>query len=454
MKILAVDDEEVALSSLKRLLRRRGWRDVDTCNNGIEAIELIKATEYDVVILDMLMPEIDGLQVLEQAKPYSPHTEFIMVTAVDDVDTVVSALHFGAYDYLVKPVEPERLFLALNHAIERRGLLQGLAGSGTGRQLELSQAFHKIITHSPRMLELLSYTQTMASSGNPILITGESGTGKELLARAVHKAGPTPDGPFVAVNVASVSESLFESQFFGHVKGAFTGATADYPGFFVQANGGTLFLDEIGELALTLQTKFLRVLEEKMVSRLGDPKQIKVDVRIVSATNVDLDEACRNKTFRLDLMYRLTSIHLHLPPLRERKDDIPTLANHFFQQACLKHNKKLSGFGHGAMQVLEAQDFPGNIRELAQKVENGVLMANRTHVIFDTTDTVKQHADLDRSLCTLKEDADIHTAYVLSQVKGNRQKAADILGVSLRQVQRRLADMKKEPVWEKFLSDI
>lgn len=455
MKILMVDDEPMALSSLQRLLRRRGYREVEVCDRAPGAVELIKSTDFDVVFLDLLMPEMDGLQVLEAVKPFCPHTEFIMLTAVDDVHTAVKALRLGAYDYLVKPVDNERLILVLEHAFERSGLLTGLAGASSGKPITLSDAFAPIITQCPRMKELLHFAQTMAKSGNPVLITGESGTGKELLARAVHEAGPAPNGPYVPVNVASISESLFESQFFGHVKGAFTGATTDYPGFFEQAHTGTLFLDEIGELPLTLQTKFLRVLEEKKVMRLGDPRQIPVDVRIVSATNVDLDKACQNGAFRLDLMYRLKSIHLHLPPLREREGDIPLLAHHFLNKAALRHGKETKGFRSDTLEILQQQSFPGNIRELAQKVETTVLISQEEYLppeaFGQAAPTVPTFA---RKLCSLKEDADLHTAFVLRQSNGDRKQAAEILGITVRQVQRKIAEMKKEPRWQKLFSDI
>jgi len=456
MKILLVDDEQIALSSLQRLLKRRGYHDVVVCDSAPAAVDRIKAGDFDVVFVDLLMPEMDGLQLLEAVKPFKPCTEFIMLTAVDDVNTAVKALRLGAYDYLVKPVENERLLLTLEHAYERRGLL-GLAGAGSRQdQRPLSEAFAAIVTRCPRMKELLLFAQTMASSGNPVLITGESGTGKELLARAIHRAGPAPEGPFVAVNVASISDSLFESQFFGHAKGAFTGATNSYPGFFEQADGGTLFLDEIGELPRNQQVKFLRVLEEKKIFRLGDPQQISVNVRIVSATSVDLDKACQEGAFRLDLIYRLKSVHLHLPPLGEREGDIPLLADHFRQKACLRHSKELRGFTPEAVAYLQQQSYPGNIRQLAQQVENAVLMAPGP---FITPDDFGQQAgapafSFARKLCTLKEDVEAHTAYVLWQTNGDRQQAAKILGVSLRHVQRKIAGMKKYPGWRRILDDI
>ncbi|MBU0674115.1 MAG: sigma-54 dependent transcriptional regulator [Proteobacteria bacterium] len=455
MKILMVDDEPMALSSLQRLLKRCGYRDVETCDQSPAALARIQSGTFDVVFLDLLMPEMDGLQVLEATKPYSPHTEFIMLTAVDDVDTAVKALRLGAYDYLVKPVDHERLILVLEHAFERRALLSGLTGASSGTSATLSEAFDPIITHCPRMKELLLFAQTMAKSGNPVLITGESGTGKELLARAIHEVGPVPGGPYVPVNVASVSESLFESHFFGHVKGAFTGATMDYPGYFEQADGGTLFLDEIGELSPLLQAKFLRVLEDGKVTRLGDPHPITVDVRIVAATNADLDKACQQGTFRLDLLYRLKSIHLHLPPLREREGDIPFLADHFLKKAALRHGKTIKGFSPEALDLLQRQSYPGNIRELAQKVETALLMTNVPYVSPEALGGKTVPGPVfGRKLCSLKEDAELQTAYVLTQTGGDRKQAAAVLGITVRQVQRKIAEMKKDSRWISLLGDI
>ncbi|HOW56571.1 MAG TPA: sigma-54 dependent transcriptional regulator, partial [Smithellaceae bacterium] len=319
MKILIVDDEQVALTSIQRLLKRRGLRNVEICDNGSEAITRLKNEEFDVVLLDILMPDTDGLKVLESVKPYCPQTEFIVLTAIHDIAMTVKTLRLGAYDYLVKPVDNELLLLAIERAYEHKGLLAGIAGTGLQKnEAQQEEAFAEIVTQCPRLRDIIRYLNVMAKSGNPILVTGESGTGKELIARGIHLASPNKEGPFVPVNVASIPETMFESHFFGHVRGAFTGADKDYAGYFEQAGGGTLFLDEIGELAPHLQVKFLRVIEEKLIVRLGDTRPRFVDVRIVSATNSDLDRACQEGRFRLDLFYRLRSATIHLPPLRER----------------------------------------------------------------------------------------------------------------------------------------
>jgi len=283
----------------------------------------------------------------------------------------------------------------------------------------------------------------MARAGNPILITGESGTGKELLARGIHRASPVANGPFVAVNVSAIPEPLFESQVFGHLKGAFTGAEQDHAGFFEQADNGTLFMDEIGELPLALQSKLLRVLEDGSLRKLGATQPALVNVRIVSATNIDLDKAIKEGRFRLDLACRIKSVHIHLPPLRERKDDIPLLAGHFLEHFCRRHHKSIRGISPEALDLLMQMAFPGNVRTLAQTVERGVLLADDTLLQPRHLDPSRPSSDpFSRTLCSLREDRDRHVAFVLAQTGGDRRKAARILGVSIRQVQRLVIQMK------------
>ncbi len=452
MKILIVDDEEITLSSVRRLLRWRGIRDVEICDNGKDAIRKIRETEFDVVLLDLLMPDVDGLQVLESAKPYRPHTEFVILTAVDDIPTTVKAIRLGAYDYLVKPVDNDLLFLAIERAYERRGLLIGLSVSAREVHADVPEAFSEIITQCPRMLSLLSYAQVMAGSGNPIMVTGESGTGKELAARGIHRAGPAPKGPFIAVNVSAIPATMFESQFFGHAKGAFTGAESPYRGSFEQADGGTLFLDEIGELPVALQAKLLRVLEEKTFFPLGMTKPIRVDVRVVSASNRNIDKACQEGSFRLDLLYRLKSAHIHLLPLRERVGDISLLASHFLKKTCRRHNKNVRGFHPEAMDIICRRDYPGNVRELSQIVENAALLTD-SELIHPQHLGVRplppSHST--RQLCTLKENDEAHVAYVLSHNQGDRKEAARILGITLRQLQRKIALMRHDYRWTGML---
>lgn len=455
MRILVVDDEQVALTSVKRLLKRRGYKNVEICTSGRDAIQKINDDDFDIVLLDLLMPGVDGLQVLESTKAFNPRSEFIILTAVDDLDTAVKAIRMGAYDYLVKPALNNRLILTIERAFEHKGLLAGLTGVRKGiAKFEIPPAFADIITQNPLMKELISYAEVMARGGNPVLITGESGTGKELVARAIHRAGPSPSGPFIPVNVSSIPETLFEREFFGHVKGAFTGADSNKPGFFEQAAGGTLFMDEIGELSPGLQAKLLRVIEDKSIIRVGENVPTPVKVRIVSATNRDLDMACREGRFRLDLLYRINSAHIHLPPLRERLDDIPLLAAHFLTKSCTRHQKILQGFSPEALEVLNTREYSGNVRELAQLVENAVLLADSPVILpSDLGAEASRGPALARTLCSFKENDETHLAYVYFHTKGNTAHAAKILDISIRQVQRKLAELRKNPRWKPLLGD-
>ncbi len=456
MKILIVDDEETALRTVARILRRNGLRRLEICQSGRCALDRIKEKDYDIVLLDLVMSDIGGLQVLEAAKPLAPSTEFIILTAMDDVSTAVKAVRLGAYDYLVKPVEHERLLLSIHRAHERKALLAGLPGACSSREnAQVKEAFSGIVTQNMRMKELLAYAFVMARSGIPVLVTGESGTGKELLARGLHSAGLHPEGPFTAVNVAGVPAALFEGEFFGYVKGAFTGAEKEHAGYFERTGGGTLFLDEVGELPLSLQAKLLRVLEEKEISRIGDTKTMQLNFRIVSATNMDLDRACREGSFRLDLLYRLRSAHIHLPPLRERKDDIPLLASHFLRKYAERHKRDVRDFSPEAMEILVRREYPGNIRELAQEVEKAVLLCDSNRI--SPGHLGEQSAPLMlsvRTACTLKENDEIHLAFVLNLTRGDTRKAADILGVTMRQVQRKILQMKDNPRWAALLDDL
>jgi two-component system, NtrC family, response regulator HydG len=445
MRILIVDDEALSLTSVQRILKWRGIRNVEVCDNGKEAIKRIKEKDFDIVLLDLLMPEVDGMQVLENTKPFRPQTEFIILTAVDDIPSTVKAIRLGAYDYLVKPVDNELLFLSIERAYERKGLLAGLSANGFYDLSDIPAAFSDTITQNLQMKALISYARVMARSGNPIMITGESGTGKELMARGIHRAGPAPSGPFIAVNVSAIPATMFESQFFGHTKGAFTGAEKSHQGFFEQADGGTLFLDEIGEFPISLQSKLLRVLEEKTFTPLGGSKAIQVDVRLISATNIKIDQACQEGKFRIDLLYRLKSAYICLPPLRERGNDIPLLAANFLQRSCLRHKKDITGFSPEAMDLLRSRDYPGNIRELSQIVENAVILAEPPvilpmHLGEDAAASLSSLSS--RRLCTLKENYDAHLEFVLNHTGGNRRETARILGITLRQLQRKLAEMK------------
>ena len=456
MRILVVDDETIAQTSVKRLLRRRGFDDVTLCSSGKAAVEKIRAQTFDIVLLDLIMPGMDGLAVIEETKPFRPLTEFIMVTAIEDVQTSVRAIRLGAFDYLVKPIDPQRLYLSITRAFERRSLRAGLFPDGKeGPEQAVPEAFAAIVTRDPRLQELMRMAQIVAGSRLPVLITGESGTGKELFARAIHRAGPGPETPFVPVNVAAVPETLFESQFFGHRAGAFTGATAPHAGFFEQADGGVLYLDEVSEIPPALQAKFLRALEDRTVTRIGDSKPRQVDVRLISSTNLDLNTACREGRFRLDLYYRLNAAQIHLPPLRERSGDISLLVDHFIRQANQRYDKRIAGCDPHALETIRQHPFRGNVRELKWLVEKAALICDGDRLSARHLNLTPEPAAgpvPEGHLATLKENSEAHIAFVVARCDYDTARAADVLGITQRQVQRRLAEMRQDPAWRDWFA--
>lgn len=449
MNILVVDDEIEILNSLKRVLKYHGMTNVTTCDSGKKAIELILNHPFDVVLLDILMPEVNGFNVLEATKHRSVQTEYIIITGCNDIEAAVRSVKSGAYDYLVKPLEPSRVLLSVERAYEKRALSTGFFSAGSFSNKNIPEAFSSIITQDQTMLRLIHYADIMSRSGKPILISGESGTGKELFAQSIHRAGSHQAGEFVAVNVASVQGNLFESQFFGHTKGAFTGADSDAAGYFEFADRGTLLLDEIGELPLEMQSKFLRVLEDKQVTRLGETRHRKVDVQILSATNRNLSRECENGIFRFDLFYRLSSAVIQIPPLRERRGDIPLLVEFFLEQAQERYKKRIRSIAPDVMTALQQSDWPGNVRALRHVMENGVILCETdclTMGHFELNSPFESFAPEKKAL-SLKENELEHIAYVMRLVNGNRQTAAETLGISLRQLQRKLAFMKEAGNW-------
>jgi DNA-binding NtrC family response regulator len=456
MKILVVDDEQIALTSIRRLLKLRGYRDIILCNTGEEAIIRLTEEDFDVVLLDIILGDVDGMTVLEKTKPLNPGTEFILITAIDDVTTAVKAVRLGAFDYLVKPVNNDKLLLSIERAFERKGLRTWVASAGdNSKKLDIPAAFADSKTTNTRLQELLIYANSISQADISVLITGESGTGKELLAKGIHRASLRAAGPFVAVNVSAVPDTLFESQFFGFYKGAFTGADKSHAGFLEQAQGGTLFLDEIGELPLHLQVKLLRVLEEKVVDKLGGTQPIKLDFRLISATNKDLKRSCQEGTFRTDLLYRLSTVQVSMPPLRQRTGDIAYLAEYFFQETNKKHKKDIKGIGHEALTALASNHFPGNIRELMSIIEKAVLVTKGPLIVAQDLGLEERPPSLaSRSLCSVKENDDIHFVYVITQFNGDRKQTAATLGVSVRHVQRKLKELKENPQWHHLLSGI
>ncbi|MGW8324337.1 MAG: sigma-54-dependent transcriptional regulator, partial [Desulfobacterales bacterium] len=375
-KIIIIDDDLDFLKIVKSHLVNSGFKNIRTEDNSIAVVSLFKKGEFfDIALIDMTMPEMNGLEVLETIKNISPRTECIMVTAVNEARVAVECLNKGAYDYLVKPVSQGDLAFSMKRVLEKKRLLDilDIEKSPTLPQLINPTPFKPIVTRSQKVLRVLKEAELHAGSDVPLLITGESGTGKELLAWAIHAASPRWKFPFTPVNMASLSGSLFEAEFFGHTKGAFTGAENGRKGYLEYTDHGTLFLDEIGNMALELQGKLLRVLQDGEYFKLGKSRHQKADVRFIAATNEDLEKLMVKKVFRKDLYYRIRGGWLHLPPLKDRKEDIPLLATKFLTD--FNGSKKNLVIEEEAMCLLMAYDYPGNIRELKSIIQTAVNLA-------------------------------------------------------------------------------
>ena len=369
--ILVVDDESGARQSLEVILED-DYR-VLSAESGREALEVLQRESIDLILLDVNMPDMDGLAVLRKIKEQDDEMDVIMVSALNLARKAVDAIKLGAYDYITKPYEPEDILSTVHRAISKQKLNREL--DFLRREVETVRGFDQIISQNKAMLEIFELVKKVGYTSTNILIIGESGTGKELIARAIHRQGSRKNGPFVAVNCAAIPPELMESEMFGHERGAFTGAHTRTIGKFEYANGGTLFLDEISALRSDLQAKLLRVLQEREIERIGSNKPIKVDIRVISATNTNLEDSVLSGKFRQDLFFRLNVVPISIPPLRERREDIPLLAKHFLNKFNLSFNKRISGFSDKAMDVLLRYHWHGNIRELENLIERIIVLS-------------------------------------------------------------------------------
>lgn len=370
-RVLVVDDEEIVRTSLSDWLRHDGY-EVDTAPDGLSALEKLKSQNWHVLLVDLKMPDIDGLQVLRETHKIQKDAQVIIMTAYSSVDTAVQAMKDGAYDYIVKPFDPEEIGLIVKRILRHQQLID--ENIFLKRELERRYRLEDIIGKSPKMQEVFELLKTVAPTRSTILIQGESGTGKEVVTRAIHDLSPRRGGPFIAVACGTLTESLLESELFGHEKGAFTGATTFRKGRFELADGGTLFLDEVADIGPKSQLNLLRVLEEKAFRRVGGTDLIEVDVRIIAATNKDLEKQVRDGNFREDLFYRLNVIAITLPPLRERREDIPLLVNYFLEKYNLETGKRIQRVSEDALNFLIEYDWPGNVRELENVIERAVVV--------------------------------------------------------------------------------
>ncbi len=369
--ILVVDDELGARQSLEVILED-DYR-VLSAESGREALEVLQRESFDLILLDVNMPDMDGLEVLRRIREQDEALDVIMVSALNLARKAVDSIRLGAYDYITKPYEPEDILSTVHRAISKQKLHREL--DFLRREVETVRGFDQIISQNKAMLEIFELVKKVGYTSTNILIIGESGTGKELIARAIHRQGSRKNGPFVAVNCAAIPPELMESEMFGHERGAFTGAHTRTIGKFEYANGGTLFLDEISALRSDLQAKLLRVLQEREIERIGSNKPIKVDIRVISATNTNLEDSILSGKFRQDLFFRLNVVPISIPPLRERREDIPLLAKHFLNKFNLSFNKRISGFSDKAMDVLLRYHWHGNIRELENLIERIIVLS-------------------------------------------------------------------------------
>jgi two-component system response regulator PilR (NtrC family) len=448
-KILVADDEKSMREFMDIMLKKEGYK-VTLASNGEEVMKLIEKDIFDLALVDIRMPRQDGISVLKRIKSISPETVVIVITAYASADTAIKAMKEGAYDYITKPFKIDEIKLIIQNALEKKHLQK--------ENLLLKQVvrdryhFENIIGQSSKMLELYDLLEKVAPTKTNILITGESGTGKELVAKAIHYNSPRKDKPFVTLNCGAIPESLIESELFGHMRGAFTDAISTKKGLFEVADEGTIFLDEISELPLMMQVKLLRVLQDGEFKRVGGTEDIRVDVRIISATNKNLEEAVREKQFREDLFYRLNVIQIRIPSLRERKEDIPLLTSHFLKRYSEELGKQISQISSEALRVLVQYDYPGNVRELQNIIERAMALEtsqeltaqNLSSYIEEQLPIKKRPLDLEIpsegvDLEKIVEDVE-RTLLIkaLDRTKGIKKKAAELLHINFRSMRYRL----------------
>ena len=452
-RIMLIDNEEGLCRMMEAVLRDNGYA-VGVHTRSFEAVEDFHAGEWDLVITDIKMPGLDGLEVLQRIKSKSPTTPVIMITAYATVETSIQALRSGAYDMVTKPFEPEELLYRVKNALKHTQLLA--ENRELREELVGKFRFDNIIGTATGLKRLLETVSKVAVRDTAVLLTGESGTGKELIAQAIHYNSPRKDNPFVAINCGALPESLLESELFGYKKGAFTGATENRQGLLKAADGGTLFLDEVGNLPMNVQKTLLRFLQEQEFLRIGETRPTKVDVRIISATNADLIADVQKGTFREDLYYRLNVVNLHLPPLRERREDIPLLATHFIKQQNEKFGTQVKGLSAEALQAATAYPWPGNIRQLRNVIEATMAVETADTISLDS---LAQFIDLPAGVAVGPDDAE-EGAYstalarfevdylrdLLQRNKGNVEAAAREAGMNMATIYRKLKkyELRKE----------
>ena len=440
-EVLLVDDEKIILNSLSRELKTNNFN-VATAESGEEAVAKLKASPYDLVVTDLKMEGMDGIEVLKQAKQLCPEAAVIILTGHGDLNSAIEAVRFGADDYLLKPCDIDELLFRISNCLEKQEPKEKEEPGATS--VKRYEESHRIIGKDASVRELHELIQEAAGVNLPVLIQGESGTGKELVAQAIHAASPRKDKTFIAVNCAALPHELLESELFGHVKGAFTGAIRDKKGRFELADGGTIFLDEIGEMDLAVQIKLLRVLQEGEFERIGGTQTIKVDVRLISATNKELEEEVKSGNFRLDLYYRLCVVPITVPPLRERCGDVPLLAAHFLAQSGKQVGKGSPQLSADALSSLTGYPWPGNIRELQNVVQFALMKCKGQSICLEHLPAYivenAQTAPLSNFYGRKRKLDEQSVLEALKKAKGNKVEAAKELGVARATLYRFLND--------------
>jgi DNA-binding NtrC family response regulator len=446
-KILIADDERHIAEGLQMLLTEEGF-EVETATDGQKAWDKVRSGEYGLVLADLKMPKMGGLELFAQMREQAIDSEIIIITGKGTVTSAVEAMRHGAYDYLTKPLDLERLKALIPKALDKFQVKT--ANKQLQQRLESLTRFGDMLGQSEEMRDVYNIIEAVAPSSASVLIVGESGTGKELVARALHNKGTRKKGPFVALNCGAFPREILENELFGHEKGAFTGAINEKPGAFEQADGGTLFLDEVAEMESDIQVKFLRALEQRAFRRLGGKKEISVDIRVVAATNKNIDEALKEGKLRDDLYHRLAVIPINLPPLRDRSGDVRLLAQEFLQRFASEQGKDVEGFNEGALEYIETYRWPGNVRELKNAVERAVILAKGK--VIEASDMRPRLLPLDEREVhiavgtTLKESERQITLKTFAFTGGDAVKTAKILGVKEKDLRTRLESYLAEPV--------
>ncbi len=444
-KILVVDDDVEMCALLNEVLEGEGWS-VLSINDSLEASRVLKKEEFDVIITDLKMKGLKGLDLLEEARKVASLTPVIIITAFGTIESAIKAMKMGAYDYITKPFRSDAIILTVRKALENRRLKKEVVR--LKKEVESRYHFHHLIGKSPSMQTIYDLIERISASSNNVLITGESGTGKELVAKAIHYSGFRKGGPFIAVNCAAIPETLLESELFGYKRGAFTDAKADKKGLLFEANGGTLFLDEVTEMPLVLQAKLLRVIEERQVRPLGDTTAYPLDVRIVSSSNRAIKDVIQQGRFREDLYYRLKVIDIELPPLHERKEDIPLLVEYFTKKFCPESKKSVSGVSEEALKALMNYAWPGNVRELENVIQRAITLCRHDLILPEDLPApilqAPEENPLDKGLRENYTADQLEKEYirkVLIAVGGNKSRAAQILGFDRKTLYRKLEEL-------------